>query len=55
MTTRLGAVPDGDASVRWRAWQARGAAQDRRSAVTMRVVMLLIAVAIVIWTVMRLA
>jgi hypothetical protein len=55
MTTRLGAVLDGDASVRWRAWQARGAAQDRRNAVTMRVLTLLTAVAIVIWAVVRLA
>jgi hypothetical protein len=54
MTDRVAVVPDADADVRWRAWQAHGAEQDRRTAVTMRMVMLLIAVAVVIWAIVSL-
>jgi hypothetical protein len=55
MTVRLGTIPEGEAGVRWRAWQVRGAAQDRRTAARMRVVVLLMVTAFVIWVSVLLA
>ena len=37
------------AAIRWREWQARGAASDLRTARRMTTVMALIAVALVVW------
>ena len=49
MTNLTGVIPDVDAEIRWRDWQARGAASDRRTAARMRTVMLLVAAALVVW------
>jgi hypothetical protein len=53
MTTHT-RVPDVEADIRWRAWQARGFAGDRRTAARMRAVVLLIAAALIIWFVVLL-
>ena len=47
-------IPDVDADVRWRDWQRRGAASDRRTAARMRKVMLLIFAALIAWLVVQL-
>jgi hypothetical protein len=47
-------VPDAGADIRWREWQARGAASDRRTAARMRNLMLLGFAALVIWFVIQL-
>ena len=49
MTTLIALVPDSEADVRWREWQARGAESDRRTATRMRTLVLLIAATLVIW------
>lgn len=49
MTTHTAVITDVEADIRWREWQARGAASDRRTAARMRTVMLLIVVALVVW------
>lgn len=54
MTAQTAVVPDVEADIRWRDWQARGAASDRRTAARMRTVMLLIVVALVVWFVVQL-
>jgi hypothetical protein len=56
MTTDTAVIPevDGDADLRWREWQARGAASDRREAARARIVMLLIAAAVGAWFVVQL-
>jgi hypothetical protein len=48
-------LPDSDADIRWRNWQARGAANDRRTARRMRELMLMIVAALVVWFVVQLA
>jgi hypothetical protein len=48
MTTGAAVIPD-DMDTRWREWQARGAASDRRAAATMRKVTLLVFSALVVW------
>jgi hypothetical protein len=55
MTTQLATVPESDADVRWRKWQARGAENDRRTARRMRALMVVIVAALVIWSVVQLA
>ena len=42
------------ADIRWRAWQARGAANDRRTTARLRKLMLLIVAAFIVWIVVRL-
>ena len=54
MTNYTAVIPDVEAETRWREWQARGAASDRRTAVRMRVLMLAIAAALVAWFVVEL-
>ena len=49
MTNHTAVIPDVEAETRWREWQARGAASDRRTAVRMRGLMLVIVVALVAW------
>jgi len=51
MTDHTGAavIPDVEAAIRWRDWQARGAANDRRTAARMRYVMLIIVAALIVW------
>jgi hypothetical protein len=49
MTIQTAVIPDVEADIRWRDWQARGAASDRRTAARMRKVMLLIVAALITW------
>ena len=49
MTSLVPTVPDSDADLRWRDWQARGAESDRRTATRMRRLMIVIATALAIW------
>ena len=55
MTNQIAIVPDAEAELRWRTWQARAAEGDRRTAKRMRRLMLLIAAGLVGWFVVRLA
>ena len=54
MTNHTAVIPDVEADIRWRDWQARGAANDRRTAARMRKVMLLIVAALIAWFVVQL-
>ena len=54
MTNHTAVMPDVEADIRWRDWQARGAASDRRTAARMRKVMLLIVAALIVWFVAQL-
>jgi hypothetical protein len=54
MTNHTAVIPDLEADVRWRDWQARGAASDRRTAARMRNVMLAIVAALDLWFVVQL-
>ena len=49
MTNHTAVVPDVEADIRWRDWQARGAASDRRTTARMRKVVLLIVIALIVW------
>ena len=49
MTMQTAVVPEVEADIRWRDWQARGAASGRRTAARMRKVMLLIVAALIAW------
>ena len=49
MTIQSAVIPDVEADIRWRDWQARGAASDQRTAARMRKVMLLIVAALIAW------
>ena len=49
MTSIVATVPDSDADLRWRDWQARGVESDRRTAARMRRVMMVIATALAVW------
>jgi hypothetical protein len=55
MTTQTAFVPDGQAEIRWRNWRARGEANDRRTATRMRMLLLLIIAALVVWFLVQLA
>ena len=54
MTAHSAVISDVEADIRWRDWQARGAASDRRTAARMRKVMLLIVGALIAWFVVLL-
>ena len=54
MTNQTTAVLNADDDVRFRAWQARGAADDRRTAKRMRLVMLLVVIALALWSYVQL-
>lgn len=54
MTNHTAVVPDVEADIRWRDWQARGAASDRRAAARMRTVVLLLVAALIVWFVVQL-
>ena len=54
MAIQTAVIPDVAADIRWRDWQARGTASDRRTAARMRVVMLLIIAALIAWFVFQL-
>ena len=55
MTNQAAVVADVGADIRWREWQARGVASDRRTATRMRGLMLLIAAALAVWFFVQLA
>jgi hypothetical protein len=55
MTNQTAVIPDLEAEIRWRDWQARGAASDRRTATRMRRLLLLIVVALAVWFFVELA
>ena len=55
MTNQTAVIPDAAAEIRWRDWQARGAAGDRRTATRMRKLMLLIVAALAMWFFVQLA
>ena len=55
MTTQAATIPDTDADIRWREWQARGAASDRRTAARMRTVMFVMVAALIVWFVVQLS
>jgi|KBSMisStandDraft_5_1062788.scaffolds.fasta_scaffold135536_4 hypothetical protein len=54
MTSPIAAVTDVEADKRWREWQAKGAASDRRTTANMRKVMLLIVAGLIVWFVAQL-
>jgi len=54
MTIQTAVAPDVEADIRWREWQARGAASDRKTAARMRRVALLIVAALIVWFVVQL-
>jgi hypothetical protein len=49
MTDLAATVADPEAELRWRNWQARGAEGDRQTAKRMRVLITLIAAALIAW------
>ena len=55
MTNLFATLPDSEADIRWRNWQARGAESDRRTATRMRRLMLVIATALAVWLFVQLA
>jgi hypothetical protein len=55
MTSHVAIISDTEAEIRWRDWQARGAANDRRSATRMRTLLLLIVAALAVWFLVQLA
>jgi hypothetical protein len=55
MTNQTAVIPVGEAEIRWRNWQARGAANDRRTATRMRTLVLLIVAALAVWFLVQLA
>jgi hypothetical protein len=55
MMSQVAIISDTEADVRWRDWQARGAASDRRTAARMRRLMLLIVAALAAWLVVQFA
>jgi hypothetical protein len=54
MTSHVAIVSDTEADIRWRDWEARGAASERRTAARMRRVMLLLVAALIVWFVVQL-
>lgn len=52
--TAAAVIPDREADLRWRNWQARGAAHDRRTAVRMRYLMVVIVAALIVWSLVQL-
>jgi hypothetical protein len=55
MTNQTAVIPVVEADIQWRNWQARGAANDRRTATRMRRLLLLIVAALAVWFVVQLA
>jgi hypothetical protein len=51
MTNHTAIIHDVEADIRWREWQARGAAGERRTAARMRTLVLLLAAALIVWLV----
>ena len=55
MTSHVAIISDPAADIRWRDWQARGAASDRRTATRMRRLTILIFAALAVWFFVQLA
>lgn len=55
LTNQLAITPDEEGEIRWRDWQARGAASDRRTATRMRRLMVLLVAAFAVWFLVQLA
>jgi hypothetical protein len=55
MTNQAAIFEDVEANIRWREWRARGDRTDRRLAMRMRGLMLLIVIALAVWTFVQLA
>ena len=49
MTIATAAAPDAAADIRWRAWQVRGAAHDRRRAAAVRALGACVALGLAVW------
>ena len=54
MTNHTAVNPYVEADIRWRDWQARGVAGDRRTAARMRTVMVFVVAALIVWFVTQL-
>jgi hypothetical protein len=55
MTNQTAVISVVKPEIRWRDWQARGAAHDRRTTTRMRILLLLIVAALAVWFVIQLA
>lgn len=55
MTNQTAVIPVVAPESRWRNWQARGAANDRRTATRMRTLLLFIVAALAVWFLVQLA
>jgi len=55
MTNQTAVIPVVEAEIRWRNWQARGAANSRRTATRMRTLLLLIVASLAVWFLVQLA
>ena len=53
MTSHTVVISNDDADGRWRDWQARGAARDRRTDARMRNVILLVVAVLIVWFVIQ--
>lgn len=49
MTNHTAVIPNVESDIRWRDWQARDAASDRRTTARMRTVLLLVVAALIVW------
>lgn len=54
MTNHIAAISDVETDRRWRDWQVRGAARDRRTDARMRSTVLLVVAALIVWFVVLL-
>jgi hypothetical protein len=55
MTNQTAVIPVVEAETLWRNWQARGLANDRRTAARMRTLLLLTVAALAVWFLVQLA
>jgi hypothetical protein len=55
MTDQTAEFPDLQAEIQWRAWQARGAETDRRTATRMHRLTLVVVTAFAVWFFVQLA
>lgn len=54
MTNHVAAAPDAESDIRWREWQARGAAGDRRTATIMANTSVLVLIVLASWLLLQL-
>jgi hypothetical protein len=55
MTIQTAVPSDGEAAIRWRDWQARGAVNDQRWATRMRTFVLVIGALLAVWVFVQLS